>query len=354
MIKRRLFLYLIGVLGAFFLFCGERAYAKQTVINEYPEAGDIIYGQPLFMSKLNGGSVNVDGTFLWKENNLVLDAGVHEQIVVFVPNDSAYSREEISVEVNVSKRRVYLEFSEKLQKQYDSSDRLIAPSYVVRGIVDKEVYVSGNISLKLASVFVGENIDVTISGLELKGDVKDNYYLDLSGFKASVHPKFKEFFGETKDRVDFSFETLIPVNSVLKIEKNLNENLDLKNHKIISAYEVSVVSNNSVVDIEKIVHVKIKVNEENLNVKRLKIYNYYDNEYKEIDYSYADGYLSYSCVGLGTLVIAQKDFNYIWLYIICGIILMGLSVYVGVRIAVNRRKINRYRSLKRSKDYGNY
>ena len=190
--KRRLFIYLISIFLFLFLFDSKVVVAKETEILQYPVASDIYYGQPLFSSKLNGGIASVDGEFYWKNDDLVLDVGHHQEIVVFLPKNKEYECIEFDVAITVYKRRVYIEFEKKLTKLYDGNDSIEIPGYYIRGIVDDDVYVSGDIIAKLDSVFAGENVGVNISGLEIKGKNKDNYYLDLTGVVADVYKKHIE------------------------------------------------------------------------------------------------------------------------------------------------------------------
>ena len=88
------------------------------------------------------------------------------------------------------------------------------------------------------------------------------------------------------------------------------------------------------------------------NYKRLKMFNYYNGGYQEIDYNYIDGILIYDCKGLGSLVIAQEDYDFRLLFIILSVVLTFVLASILIVVNVNKNKINKYKSLKRRKDYG--
>ena len=161
---------LLFFFGFFMFFKGQNVKAASVLIEEKPVASDIVYGQPLYVSELMGGVSNVAGIFHWKEEGKILNAGIHEEIVVF----SSENNEDIemSVVVNVLQKSVNIVFEQEIKKQYDGNDYVSSPNYIVKGIIDNTVYVSGNIEIKLTSVFVGEDIPVEIKGLELKGERK--------------------------------------------------------------------------------------------------------------------------------------------------------------------------------------
>ena len=93
-----------------------------------------------------------------------------------------------------------------------------------------------------------------------------------------------------------------------------------------------------------------------MKYKRLKLYNYYNGEYKEIDYNYEGGILTYSCDGLGDLIISSKDYNYTWVYVVVSVILCVLVSMITIIGIKKYKRINRYRykSLSRRKDHGDY
>lgn len=351
MSKKKFFIILIILCGCFFLLQENCASAQDIIISEYPVSSEIVYGHPLFSSSLVGGSSNVEGFFSWKEESKVLGVGNHKEIVVFTSVSG--EKEEIEVDVSVLPKRVYIEFQKEMKKQYDGNDYIDNIEYIVKGIIDSSVYVKGKISIKLDSVFVGENIGVSIKGLELSGEGKDNYYFDLEGFTATIHPKYLDKFGSEKNRVDFSESIYIPVNSLLNInDSDLELNID--KYDVKKVIDIGVFSQGKKLNIAEKVFVKLNIDNNDLDYKRITLYNYYNGKYEELEYQYLNGELSYWCTGLGYLVVASKEYNYIWLYILCSIIILSLVI---VLVYVQRKRYNRikhYKSIRRRKDYGNY
>jgi len=76
--------------------------AMQTELVALPTATDIYYGQPLSESALIGGEANAEGEFQWEDGDLILNAGTHQQRVIFVPADlQSYLPFDTVVEVTV-------------------------------------------------------------------------------------------------------------------------------------------------------------------------------------------------------------------------------------------------------------
>lgn len=349
----RLFIMLlIGFFCLCFLSDENVVSAKDVIIEEYPIVTEIVYGEPLFQATFIGGKANVDGKFVWVEEDAILDAGISGQRVIFFPTDTAYSYKELVMDVKVNKRKVELKFEDELYKQYDQKSTIDLPNYVVVGIIDKSVYVRGELKASLESGLVGENVKVILSGLELVGEGSSNYSLVLTGHSATIHPDSIEKFGPVKNKIDFDDKTFVPVGSNLFVEQV--ENLEMNNYIVRETYDVYVKSDNKRFDISGKVDVKIKIDENSLKGKRIKLFNYYNGKYENIEYEYIDGYLIYTSNGLGNLVIAQKEKSYWWAYFILIVFVLSVLVVVIRNIIVNKPKIYKYKSLKRSKDDGDY
>ena len=61
----------------------------KSIIEELPTAGEIFYGQTLKKSSLEGGSANVEGSFVWSKTDIVPDPVNDGYEVKFVPKDAA-------------------------------------------------------------------------------------------------------------------------------------------------------------------------------------------------------------------------------------------------------------------------
>lgn len=350
--KIRFFLMIIGVV-LFFVCNNTNVNAIEYNVSELPVASDITYGEPLFQSELVGGSSEVSGFFSWKEIDKRLSAGLSREKIIFTPNDSSFPVKEFEIDINVNQRRVYLQFERDLEKQYDSYNSLKLPAYIICGILDNSVYLKGILKATLESVFIGDSVKVSFSGVELVGEKVENYYLDLEGYSAKVYPKFIEMFGNIKNRIDFIGNDYVPVNSVIHIEKS-DRVISRRGYDVKSVYDISVVSNNDICDVSDKIKVKIKIDEKDFEYRRLELYNYYDSEYQKLDYVYKDGYLIYECEGLGELLFLQRKLVYEpWFAMILVVISICLLVGVYMIFIYNlnkKEKICKYSSIRRSKD----
>ncbi len=61
----------------------------KSIIEELPTAGEIFYGQILKKSSLEGGSANIEGSFVWSKTDIVPDPVNDGYEVKFVPKDAA-------------------------------------------------------------------------------------------------------------------------------------------------------------------------------------------------------------------------------------------------------------------------
>lgn len=78
--------------AAFNLPLGSFTIAKAPAIS-WPAATSITYGQKLAASKLYGGST-AQGSFAWKQGDLLLPVDVSQQTVVFIPSEAAQTKYE--------------------------------------------------------------------------------------------------------------------------------------------------------------------------------------------------------------------------------------------------------------------
>ena len=347
--------FFITILMSFFFFVflgAQRTLALETVIIQKPEVEELSYGEPLFESQITGGEANVPGSFFWKYSTRSFEIGTYVETIVFTPTDSSYDSVEIFVNVVVNKRRVFIKFEDEIYKQYDGTDSIKMPNYIVGGILKSDnIFIRGELESKLESALIGEN-NVILSGLELVGDKAKNYYLDLSGFKATVHPRFVEKFGSIKHKVEFSSEIFVPVNSLIYVDQEDSNSLKKEHYTIKSIYDVYLMNDGSIVDVDKEVIVKIQIPQTDLKYKRLNVFNYYNGVYESVDYNYENGYIIYRASSLGKLVITQKNIDFSWIYVVSGGVALVALLFIGTKIFSGKEKINKYKSKKRGKVYG--
>lgn len=349
--KKFIFTYIYFMM--FFFFCNAvKVAANKTTIIEMPTATDLVYGEPLFQSNLVGGSANVEGKFSWEDGLVTFEVGQYTQKVIFNPLDSSYESCELYVPIKVNKKKVTLQFEKEIYKHYDGTTKIELPNYIVKGIVDDDVFVRGNLQGELEDALVGETM-VLLSGLDLVGDKKHNYELDFSSVVGTVYRLEVEKFGTIKHKVVFKGETYVPANALINVDNLRAGDVDIEGYNVVEVYDIYLTSNGDRVDVSDLVEVKIKINEQSLNHKHLAVFNYYNGEYEEVEYKYIDGYIVYSAHSLGKLVIAYQKVNLSWLYGLGIFVIVFVATYVGIGKYRKREKINKYKSLKRRKEDGN-
>lgn len=351
--KRKITLITIICVTFLFFFCAYKVEALETIIEEYPTSSDISYGEPLFQSKLDGGRANVDGVFYWKNEKKILEVGTYTEMVVFQPFNSDYEEKEILVDIVVNRRRVYIKFEDDIYKQYDGTTSITLPNYIVGGVIDSGVFVRGNLEGQLESSLVGESV-VNLSGVELVGAKSFNYYLDLNGFRATIYRTSVEKFGNIKDKVEFGLNTYVANDAVIYVEKVENHAIEKKGYNVYDVYDIYLKSDEERIDISDKVNVKVKIDENSLNYRNFEVYNYYNGSYQKLDFKYEDGYILYTADGLGNLVFMQKIESYWWIYVCLGVFILVCCMLWIIKSLSSREKINKYKSIKRRKDYENY
>lgn len=99
--------------------------AKPNIIKK-PESINITYGHNLKESRLVSGKANISGTFSWKDGNKFLNAGLHDEEVIFTPSDTKnYEQIVLRVRVQVDKAIPRLEknnFTRKYKPNCTLSD----------------------------------------------------------------------------------------------------------------------------------------------------------------------------------------------------------------------------------------
>lgn len=79
---------------------------RKPVVSVSPTASEITYRQSLSDSVLSGASVDVDGTWAWKDGTVKPNAGVREYEATFTPNDTTdYAAITVNVSVTINKYR---------------------------------------------------------------------------------------------------------------------------------------------------------------------------------------------------------------------------------------------------------
>ena len=336
-----------------YIFNSSRTNACETIIYSPPEASDLTYGDHLYKSKLTNGIANIEGIFLWEEENLVLTPDDNHSTVVFLPSNPDCASKKINVNLTILPKEIRPVFESPLKKQYDEANTIVLPNYLIKGIIDEDTYVKGILKAKTESVLVGDNISVIMEGLEIVGEHKDYYRLNLSGYTATIHPKQIEKLGEIKNKIIFNNnEAFVPTNSSLLINKH-DSSLFKEGYKIQSIYNITIKSDGEeVTNIPGSFSLKLKL--EDINPKKHQLFNYVNNEYEKINYTITDdGYILYTISVIGDLVIAEKKAN-TFIFIIFPILIISIIVILLTQKSIKTKtKIKKYRSLKRGRNHEN-
>ena len=355
--KIKFYILLFSSILLFFIMFSENIHAEETIIYEFPTAKEITYGDRLYKAELIGGSANTKGTFLWKNELEIANIGIHERTAIFIPSSTDYNTIEFNLSFKVNKRKVTLNFEKEIQKQYDGTNILKLPNYIIKGIIDDDTYVTGIASATTESILVGENIPITIEGLTIIGNHKDSYYLDINNLTANICPKYIEKVGQGKITFNNKLAYVSPYATL--IVNKIDANISKRDYYLKSYYEIYLESNHQKIDINTgNITLKLKVDNTILKSKRIHMFNYVNNQYEEVKYTINDdGYITYTANNLGSLVIMKKKLDFTWLYIILSFIILVLSMILFINLAKNKKhnhnKIIKYKSLKRRKDYGN-
>lgn len=105
--------FIAAFFGSLNLIFGTKTNAAQIsfstqmpVIQQFPKASDIHYGQSLSESILSGGRANTPGNFTWENPNFSpLILGKNKFKVIFTPSNSNFSSTRFDVEVNLTKAK---------------------------------------------------------------------------------------------------------------------------------------------------------------------------------------------------------------------------------------------------------
>ncbi|MDD2980323.1 MAG: InlB B-repeat-containing protein [Hespellia sp.] len=159
-------------------------------IDENPTASDITYGQSLNESSLTGGTAKVDGdiidgTFTWKDNTVVPDAGSSQQTVIFTPKSNNYSTVELNVPISVNKVTLNPIVASVAEKTYDGTTNCSGTLSFEGGVGNEVPTASGTFTWTKSSAGTSK-IDVT--GITLDEVWKNKYQLATTELKDALTP----------------------------------------------------------------------------------------------------------------------------------------------------------------------
>lgn len=341
MIKNKLkFVIYIFSFVLFFMFFNNKVNALDYDVNINSIEG-LVYGNKLNSAKINGEST-IDGHFSFYDGNILLNnVGNISVEVVFIPSDlDNYEVKRVNVNSFIEKRKIEVVFSGFIYKQYDGSDKINLPEYRYDGIIDEEVSVIGDLVATLEGIYVGEDIPVILSGVEIIGEKKEFYQLELSGHRGNVYPLMLEKEGYNATQITLDKNVYVDTRYSLII--NVNENVNTINDKYSTFKEIEYLvynHNNIKLDIQGNFKVSMNASDEDVNRNRFTLFELTkEGEYKKIEYVYNNGKLEFNIASTSRIVFATRDIEYNLIYLFNAVLLFCLCFVIVSRIKNSKMK----------------
>lgn len=336
MSKNKLKFVIFSLLFLFFSYVGITEVRAQDYSVSVTNVEGLVYGDKLKDASIEGTS-SIPGKFSFLNQNKVLeDIGEVELEIVFTPLDlNNYDSKKITMNGIVEKRRISVVFETPLYKQYDGSLNINLTKYSYSGIINNEVTVKGNLSAILSASYVGEDIGVILSGVEIEGEKKDYYYIDFLEHQAKIYPSFLEKLGDNHTIITLDKDIYVDLDYELRVEKY--EAKEDVNSKYTSFYKIEydVYDNdNELIDVGGNYKISTKIDKSLFNRERLHLFELTSTgEYKEIDYYYDGERLNCNIQSDSSLVFATRDIE-------CELIVLfsGILVFYFIFIIVYRLK----------------
>ena len=340
MIKNKLKFLLIMIFFSFlFVFNCAKVRANDSQITVESIEG-LVYGNKLKDAVIYGNSNGIIGEFSFYNNEMILDdVGEITLEVVFVPQDSSEVTK-INYVGTVEKRKISVVFETPIYKQYDSTDNISLPNHQYVGIVDNEVSVQGNLTGKLSATYVSEGIDVILSGVEIVGEKSNCYYLDLLEHSARIYPLVLEKSGVHETKIILDKDVYVDVGYSLKVEETeVSDKVDGK-YTGFKKYSYLVYSHNNVLlDVEGNFDVRMKVDEETQNKRRMFLFELTKaGEYKQLDYSIDGDEICFSISSNSSVVFVTRDVEYHFIILFSAVLIFYLLFVIVYGLKNSRIK----------------
>jgi hypothetical protein len=334
--------FLIFVVSFLALFLIDNKQIKAIDYNVSVESvSNLVYGNKLKDGTITGES-EIEGEFSFYDSDLVLDnVGTKSIDIIFTPQDlNNYSSKRITVDVEVSRKKISVVFSTPIYKQYDGNSSISLPEYSYVGIIDNEIEVVGTLTATLAATYVSEDIPLVLSGVTLVGDKANCYYIDLEEHTARIYPSRLEKGGENATYIDLDKDVYVDISYSLKVEK-INEAVSVnKKYTSFLRYNYEVYSHNNVkLSVDSKFKIMMKIDKEVMEKERLKVFELTSSgEYKELEYFYQEGVIYFSIDSDSSLVLTTRDIEYELIVLFSGVLLFSLVFIVIYRFKNSRIK----------------
>lgn len=339
-IKNKLnFIILIAFVFILFVFFSNETRASDYTVTITSIDG-LEYGNKLKNATINGESNGVEGEFSFYNSEMVLDSvGEVNLEIVFIPLNSSEVKKINYVGI-VEKRKISIAFDAPIYKQYDGNDNIVLPTFSYVGILNNEVEVVGELIGKLSATYVSEDIAITLSGVEIVGDKKDCYYLDLFEHTARIYPSILEKSGVNETFITLDENVYVDISYSLKVEPKMVNSKILNKYTAFESYSYEVYSHNNVKqDVDGNFDIKMKINDKITVMERLAIFELTkEGKYKKLEYSIHDGYIHTSIESGSQLVFATRDIEYHFIIFFSGVLIFYFLFVIVYRLKNSRIK----------------
>lgn len=341
MIKNKLKFVIFFCCFLLFLIVGNNKVSASEYNVEVTSIEGLVYGSELKNAKIKGNS-SIEGSFSFYNSDIILDSVGNVNIeVLFVPSDlDNYDVKKINVLSYVSRRKIEIIFNGVIRKQYDGLSSINLPAYSYEGIIDDEVSVVGNLKGELKGIYVGEDIGIVLSGVEIVGEKKDCYYLDLLEHRGHVYPSTLEKEGENATKI--TLDKNVYVDTRYRLQVSVNEEVKKINsdYSSFKKFNYNVYNHNNVkIDVEGKFNVMMIANKEDINNERFALFELTrDGEYRQIDYDYHDGKLIFEIDSDSSVVFTTRNIEYDLLILFGGILLFSLVFVIVYAIKNSKMK----------------
>ena len=327
----------IPIFILFFAFFSSEIKASDYQINITSVTG-LIYGNKLKDATINGDSNGVDGEFSFYNKEMVLDkAGEINLEIIFIPRDSSEIKR-INYTAIVEKRKISIFFVSPIYKQYDGTSSIELPQYTYQGIINNEVEIQGELAASLSGTYVSEGIPLILSGVEIVGDKKDCYYLDLQEHSARVYPSTLSKVGVNETEIILDKDVYVDIGYSLTVE--LRDSAQKINDKYTGFrnYKYEVYSHNNILlEVDSKYQVKMSVDEEVRKKERLVLFELTKNgEYKKIGYKMDESDIYFTIDSDSEVVFATRNIEYHFI-----ILFSSVLCFYGIFLVAYRWKCSR-------------
>ena len=322
----------------FFFSCQIKASEYQIGVEKVE---GLVYGNKLKDVTIYGNSIGIEGEFSFDNGELVLDKIGEITLEILFIEKGTNEVKKINYNAIVEKRKISVFFTSPIYKQYDGNDKINLPEYSYEGIINNEVTVKGTLTGVLSATYVSEDIALTLSGVEIEGEKKDCYYLDLLQHSARIYPSTLEKAGNNATQIVLDKDIYVDIGYSLKVEElECGEAIDSK-YTAFKGYKYLVYShNNNLLEVDGNFQIKMKIEDKIAKKERLEVFELTkDGEYRKIEYKIEAGHIYALISNDSTLILATRDIEYHFIALFSFVLIFYLLFIIVYRLKHSRMLI---------------